>query len=320
MIKDVFKFKKNAWHVKLMKFVWGYNFNDFPNMCPYFWLSVVNVVFFPVILPIKLFVLILVVLTKMCESTVDSINKACDSKVMKWVAEKTERLWDDDDLTTLVIKYGRMDSLDWFYLDKKKRYEKYRIIYEKLSDEDRDKLWAKYNARLDAMREESDKAWRESVERQAKATTVKMSRSAKIGRATVVIKKVFNIVVWPILAFLLYLLYLLIAAATTWDYSWMPRFGYALYLIVGTGLGIFFFIWPITVFVAWINCKLKGVCIPCEARRKQIGKFFRYFLFLKYPFVWIWMFFKGIWNGLVLIKDIIVAFKKDNCPSIDWED
>lgn len=36
--KDTFVLKRNAWHVKLMKQIWGYNYYDFSNMCPYFWL------------------------------------------------------------------------------------------------------------------------------------------------------------------------------------------------------------------------------------------------------------------------------------------
>ena len=41
-MNDFFVLKKNSWHVKLMKFIWDYDYRDFPNMCPYFWLSVFN--------------------------------------------------------------------------------------------------------------------------------------------------------------------------------------------------------------------------------------------------------------------------------------
>jgi len=46
MIKDVFVLSKNAWHSKLMKYIWNLNYRDFSHMCPYFWLSVFNVIAF----------------------------------------------------------------------------------------------------------------------------------------------------------------------------------------------------------------------------------------------------------------------------------
>jgi len=46
MIKDVFVLSKNAWHSKLMKYIWNLNYRDYSHMCPYFWLSVFNVIAF----------------------------------------------------------------------------------------------------------------------------------------------------------------------------------------------------------------------------------------------------------------------------------
>lgn len=48
MIAEYFTLKKNSWHVKLMKEIWGYTHRDFPNMCPYFWLSIFNVLISPI--------------------------------------------------------------------------------------------------------------------------------------------------------------------------------------------------------------------------------------------------------------------------------
>ncbi len=76
-----------------------------------------------------------------------------------------------------------------------------------------------------------------------------------------------------------------------------------------------------------MSCKLKGVCIPCEARRKKIAKGFKFcfgwlsfLLFIKWPFIWVGRFFRSIWRGIVFLKDIMIAFKQNNCPAIEWED
>lgn len=52
MFKDVFVLKKTSWHVKMMKYIWNLDYKSFSHMCPYWWLSVFNVLiaFIPVFL------------------------------------------------------------------------------------------------------------------------------------------------------------------------------------------------------------------------------------------------------------------------------
>lgn len=53
MFKDVFVLSKNSWHLKLMKYMWGFTHKDFSHICPYFWLSIFNVIISPIFLPVK---------------------------------------------------------------------------------------------------------------------------------------------------------------------------------------------------------------------------------------------------------------------------
>lgn len=53
MIKDVFVLKKGSWHSRLMKYTWNLSHKDFSHICPYFWLSIFNVIICPVFLPLK---------------------------------------------------------------------------------------------------------------------------------------------------------------------------------------------------------------------------------------------------------------------------
>lgn len=53
MFKDTFVLKKNAWHMKLMTYIWGLKHYHFSHLCPYFWLSIFNVIISPVFLPVN---------------------------------------------------------------------------------------------------------------------------------------------------------------------------------------------------------------------------------------------------------------------------
>lgn len=53
MTDSKFVLSKNSWHVKLMKFIWNLDHKAFSYMCPYFWLSVFNVLIIVPFLPIK---------------------------------------------------------------------------------------------------------------------------------------------------------------------------------------------------------------------------------------------------------------------------
>ena len=56
MLDNLYTFKKNAWHVRLFKWLYGTDpTQTFNTMCPYFWSWVFTVFFFPLILFVKLF-------------------------------------------------------------------------------------------------------------------------------------------------------------------------------------------------------------------------------------------------------------------------
>ena len=61
MIFETFTLSKNSWHVKLMYYIWKWDYSDFSNICPYFWLSVINVVIF---LPYSIYKLVHSVFTR----------------------------------------------------------------------------------------------------------------------------------------------------------------------------------------------------------------------------------------------------------------
>lgn len=46
VIKDEYTLSKNAWHARMMKYMWKLDPEDFSHMCPYFWLSFLNCLLF----------------------------------------------------------------------------------------------------------------------------------------------------------------------------------------------------------------------------------------------------------------------------------
>lgn len=55
MFSDVFTLHKRSWHSRLMKYTWNIDCEDFTHLCPYFWLSIFNVIISPIVLPLKFF-------------------------------------------------------------------------------------------------------------------------------------------------------------------------------------------------------------------------------------------------------------------------
>ena len=45
--------KKNAWHVKLLHYMWEFEINGRENACPYYWGLVVSILFLPVYLTVR---------------------------------------------------------------------------------------------------------------------------------------------------------------------------------------------------------------------------------------------------------------------------
>jgi protein-S-isoprenylcysteine O-methyltransferase Ste14 len=60
MIKDVFTLKKTSWHCKLMKWTWKFSPEDFTHLCPYFWLTIFNIILSPILFLLRTPILTLI--------------------------------------------------------------------------------------------------------------------------------------------------------------------------------------------------------------------------------------------------------------------
>lgn len=53
MIKDVFVLKRKSFWTWMMKYIWDIHYSEFSHMCPFFWLSILNILIIPFVLFVK---------------------------------------------------------------------------------------------------------------------------------------------------------------------------------------------------------------------------------------------------------------------------
>ncbi len=105
MIKDVFELRKNSWYMKLMNFIWGYTEKDFPNMCPFFWLSVLNVIIAMIMaVPYLLWKITSKPVGYLIElsfsykrTTKIKVEKYCEDRYQNWYENYVKKLEEGDD-------------------------------------------------------------------------------------------------------------------------------------------------------------------------------------------------------------------------------
>jgi hypothetical protein len=318
MIKDVFVLKKNSWHTKLMKRIWGWNYYDFSNMCPYFWLTVLNCLIAPFII---LFDVVKLIATKIADFVMPYLDAMAEA-YEKRCEEKREKWYDSylDKIDNILFKENPTES-DYKLLHKIKNadYSKdkhlYTIYREKLDYEKREILRNRYYE-LEAefyrkKREEDDRKYEMKIAKE------KTNRQ-KIAAALPVVKMIVKGIGIVALIFATYLLYRLALVVISWDWlNILKNVGkYTLgLLLIGVAIAIIWFIGKILIkLLVKLWCVFANYCIPCEERAdkleaglRSIGSAFAY------PFV-------KTGQGIVFVWELLVTLKKNNCPGIDWED
>lgn len=151
--EKIYHLKKNAWHAKLMKYMWNLRHDDFSHICPYFWLSVLNVV---AIIPYFIVRILLTVIGNVFMNFL----KRLDTITENWVDYNYMKIISSD---AEIEKYARMiacnnklkhrgkwqDLWDRFYYtapdDVMSKFTKYRTKYE-------DSLFTEKNSKIERKR------------------------------------------------------------------------------------------------------------------------------------------------------------------------
>jgi len=297
MIKDVFVLKKNSWHVKLMRWIWGYEYYEFRNMCPYFWLSVLNVI---IVTPFAIFVGVknlLISIGKQLSIPFDMYNDYCDRKHREWVDQmrlKVQKDIADGKDTEFLRRLFAMHTKDF------KGGKKYRSLWYNLDYETTQTVQLKYYQKLVAQNEREKELAKER----------EVSRTKRIANTTMWIKKSAKFILAAIGIGVLYLLYLLVSWLIT--LNWLIIGKWTLLILVACVIisAALLILYGIIRLIIMLICKYAKYCIPCEERRAKIGGALRTTVS---PFVW-------LGNGIATLWEVLKALKKDNCPGIDWEE
>ena len=332
MIADIFVLRKNSWHARLMKWTWGYEYWEFRNMCPYFWLSVFNCVFIIPIGILKFMKRIGVSFLGLIDDWQADYNARCQYRELearRKLQREFEKMYEKEEL----------DKEDVTMLQKAHKSEYGSVYYKAYSSVSYD-IREKLNTLLDRI---EAKLWDEKYEKMLAVKEAELKRQMKIkdltkplkensavaiAQLTLAVKFILKLFAGGIALGGLYLGYRGVLIAMTWDWR-MIGVKTAAIIVLSIGivalLGLSYIIvrWLI-IGVAWLVCKWGPYCIPCERKRismwygiKSIFRFLRVFLF---PFEVLWNILKAIWSGLKLLWEIIVAMKQNNCPGIEWKD
>lgn len=297
MIKDVFVLKKNSWHVKLMRWIWGYEYYEFRNMCPYFWLSVLNVI---IVIPFAIFVGVkqgFIAIGRQLSVPFDMYNDYCDRKHREWVEQmrlKVQKEIAEGKDSDFVRRLFEMHTRDF------KGGKKYRSLWYNLDYETTKTVQSKYYQELVAQTEREKEL---SKQRE-------ISRAKRIANTTMLIKKSAKYILAAIGLGVLYLLYLLVSWLVT--LNWLVIGKWIFYILAGCVIisVAILIIYAVVKLIIMLICKYAKYCIPCEERRGKIGSALKA---TASPFVW-------LWSGIVTLWEVLMALKKDNCPGISWQD
>ena len=310
MIKEVFNLKKNAWHSKLMKFTWGYTHRDFSHICPYFWLSVLNVVMFPITFFIKT---VVVGLGKLIGDLFVKIFGPLiiyvQNRPSKW--ERLE-MWEEKFIEELKKGNG-LESFARLDLELKCN-TKFNDVFQKIYyiDSNRD-LYAKIQALREKYFDEREK---KQYQYDAEIKALSIKNKQKITKMVNIVKPIAVNILYLAAGFTLafvglglYELGILLYKLGVWilnlsfDIDWHTFF-LAMGLLIGLGLAVILLV----VIVSYFYNKITNCC-ECRQKLLNFFSYFKYLKYLGYPVYYVYKFFELLWIML-----------KDNCPAINWED
>lgn len=299
MIKDVFVLSKNSWHMKLMKWVWNLDHRDFSHICPYFWMSVLNLV---IVIPLSAIRLLLWCIKTPFSKLQTYIDRKEQANFDRWIEQLTK------DPDKIIEETARLCDKDY------DRYEEYILTYDRKqrwgsppyvirSGPGTHEYWTKLDDARDAYK--SEKRRGERV-REAEYYISAKARKAKINSIIKYVKPIAMGIVWIVLSGLallalwgLYHFVLMIS-------SIKGKYWLAFAEILGTVVLVILAIILLAKTIAWTYNRIS--CSTMKAPR-----WLRYLKYLLYPIVW-------LIAGTVTIWDIISTMVANSCPYIDWKE
>jgi Asp-tRNA(Asn)/Glu-tRNA(Gln) amidotransferase C subunit len=310
MIKDVFHLKKNSWHSRLMNYIWGFEYCDFTHICPYFWLSILNVL---IIGPVALI-----------KGLAYLWNKTSEAATKKKKQERAYHLEAVEQIFHLVQQNEELleQVVDDFFAHVYHVRSCPQImldVYNQLRWDDY--LSGALQDKLAALRKKYDDLYRpiwkiqREIDQLQKLARIQLwqTRKQKINELVKLAK--------PLGKILFFLSVLALAAlcigGTIRLVQWLSHLpqGSIIRTLVSFAYGIVVLALAGTViillkkFIWWGAEWLVDHVEISDATIKRVKK---YSLLAVTPFIW-------VGKGFILLGQIIYALYKNNCPAINWQ-
>lgn len=280
MFVESFKLRKNSWHMSLMTYIWGFRARDFSHICPYFWLSILNLI---IIIP---YFVLRIVFAKFLWGGLGWLIDGMSEYLTRVEERKFAELYSSVKVDPLAKEEAlHLCTNEWYKFTQSFKYVDWDL-YQEMEDRRRTVLILKVERK-------------EAAEIKSYERTIK--RKARITKLVNFIRPLLTLLAWAlgaaVIGFVGWILYYVVLFFMHIHYHINL---YAVLKWIGIVVGFILLIWAIIRVVGWLVLKMKCTIRPSWMRH------------LLKPFKW---FFQGI--GL-LIK-IIVQMIKNNCPAIDWE-
>ena len=322
--KNFYTFKKDAWHCKVYKWVFGKEPHKVhPTMCPYFWIMVVVFLTFPFILLIKMTGKMGANFIESCSTYSKRMDEKRRAAFVKMCTDKLPTMTDQE---AHKLTHTKLFDRYKYELQYKHRYE----------IEDKGSAW--YRGRCERQREEQRKRDEELHIKREITLQKQMERSKHVEIRTEKIQefkesKTSKIIGIGLVAIVGYFAIWGLGVAAIKTYNWVnwKYVGYFILGIIGlVTLGFVIFVsfkYIINPFFKWTFIQMDKINppklpkVPVYKFGRGIGKF------LGFIFGWVEPLFRAIVQGFVymidffgMVRDLIHSMYKKNCPVITWTD
>lgn len=339
MFKDTFKLRKSSWHAKLMKYTFNMDAKDFDHLCPYFWMTIFNIIIFPIFGPIKFIIKTVFGLwvKTFFEYVADSLENYKEKKRQKLI-KQYEVLFKQGDYN--IIKNLNLDrdcpATDAFYNLQHELRTKVRdqqdIIIEK-ENEEKEKEKEKKKSKKPVFVLKSVIQTDEELERKKlleKERKIKIKQ--KITKIVLIIKPLIRLFVYFIassfILVALYFFYKFIIILTEVKPKYYINIGRTIGLVLIAFAGIFILYLLVTALLNYLvvvrRKKIKYKEKKVKKEYKIIKNLKTIFKYVVLPFIFIFKYifkaFAKLGKALKEFIQIIKQIYKKECPAIDWED
>lgn len=282
MFKDKFVLHKNSWHLSMMRYIWGFTHRDFSHMCPYFWLSILNLLIIPFVAAWKTFVAILVWLA-------DSV----DEGFIIWEQRqyvRYENLYKNDKGRFRKLVLGMSERKFW------------RVIDCRMED-------SPYLSQLKMERAKIEsEQYYQRITKQRKKKESSLANKQRITNLVMRFKAVGQFLLYVAAGATVGLVLLFVWKLCAWLSSFhYGRFDLNKFVKLLLIFGELFIAAVATIVIIY------GILQTCKAVGNWLYKKAKWFRFLAIPFVW-------LWKGVTTIMEIVVQIYHNNCPAVEWEE